>query len=190
MKEIKVILTQNNEIKEKIIENNYFEEKENNAEFTVYEGFRELYKEEEKLILVDFNNISEALKYIKENYDVFKIIIASIWDKTWNLDIKSWDVIVPNTFISKKEDNPIFIEYAVWENYDLTKFWLVLSWLCISWEVNNEDSFDISEDNIYSTLKEINSQELLNKTTAIMWISFEKGDDACNNTVNIIELVL
>jgi len=30
----------------------------------------------------------------------------------------------------------------------------------------------------------------MNKITSIMWISFEKDDDACNNTVNVIELVL
>jgi len=190
MKEIKIIFTSEEPIKDKILEINSLQEKYKEDWFVIYEWFRELYKDEENIVLVYFNDFSSSLKYIKENYDIFKIIVASIWIKTWNLDIKSWDVIIPNTFISKKEENPIFVEYLVWENYDLTKFWLVLSWLCISWEVNNEDTFDISEDNIYEILSKIKEVDLLNKTTAVMWISFEKDDDVYNNTVNIIELVL
>jgi len=190
MKEIKVIFTQIKEVKNKILKNNILEEKTKTDDYIIYEWYRELYKDEETVILVYFNDFVSSLNYIKENYDIFKIVIASIWTKTWNLDIKSWDVIIPNTFISKKEENPIFTTYAIWENYDLTKFWLILSWLCISWEVTNEDTFDVSEKNIYNILTEIQKADLLDKATTILWISFEKDDDAINNTVNIIELML
>lgn len=190
MKEIKVIFTSENSIKDKILKNNSLEEKDKLEWFTVYEWFRELYKEEESIVLVYFNNFSSSLEYVKEKYDVFKVIIASIWNKTWNLDIKSWDVIIPNTFISKLEENPIFTTYAVWESYDLTKFWLILSWLCISWEATNEDVFDVLNDDIYDVLKEIKNSNLLEKTIAVLWVSLEKDDDTSDNVSNIIELVL
>jgi len=190
MKEIKIIFTSEKSIKDKILEINSLQEKYKEDWFVVYEWFRELYKDEEDIVLVYFNDFSNSLQYIKENYNIFKIIIASIWNKTWNLDIKSWDVIIPNTFISKSDENPIFTTYAVWESYDLTKFWLILSWLCISWEVNNEDSFDISEDNIYSILKEIQNQNLLEKTIPLLWVKLEKDYDVVDNLESIIELVL
>ena len=155
MKEIKVIFTENEEIRNEILKNINLEEKNKTEDFIIYEWSRELYKDEESLVLVYFTDFSEALKYAKENYDIFKILITSIWNTTWNLDFKSGDVIIPNTFISKTEEDPIFLEYVVWENYDLTKFWLILSWLCLSWEATIDDTFDISEDNIYSNLTEI-----------------------------------
>lgn len=190
MKETKVVFTWNEKIKNEILKNITLEEKEKTDSFSIYEWSRELYKDEENLVFIYFVNFSEALKYAKENYDIFKILITGTWNNTWNLDFKSWDVIIPNTFISKEEKNPIFIEYAVWENYDLTKFWLILSWLCISWNPEIEDVFDIREDSMYNNLNEIKKADLLNKTAIVLWINIEEEDDVVNNIYNVIELVL
>jgi hypothetical protein len=98
---------------------------------------------------------------------------------------------MPNVFISKTDENPIFLEYVIWENYDLTKFWLILNWLCISWEVSIEDTFDITEDDIYAIFKEIQKVDLLTKSTAVLWVNLGKeNNDVVNNVYNIIELVL
>lgn len=190
MELIKVIFTSNIEIKNELLNNNKILEKYNTEKFTIYEWFREFYKDEEKIILVHFINFNDALKYVNENYDIFKIIIASIWNQIWNFDLNQWDVIIPNTFVNKSENEPIFLEYVVWENYDLTKFWLILSWLCLSWNNDNLDICDICENDIYDILSEIKTVDLLSKTTVLLWINWMDNKDVIINVSNVVELVL
>lgn len=85
-----------------------------------------------------------ATTYLLDNFDPFKII--NIW-VVWNLNhelLQIWDVIIPNTFlqhdifIPEEIDSlsylraPIFTEYAIGEEYDLEKFSLHLSGICIT----------------------------------------------------------
>lgn len=190
MKLIKIIFTQSNKIKDDIIKLNNFDEKVKNDDFTILEWYRNIYKDEESVVLVYFNSFNKALSYVKDNYDIFKIIIAWLSDKIWNFDLNPWDVIIPNTFINKSSPDAIFIEYASWENYNLTKFWLVLSWLCISWKPEVDDTFDIWEENIYDNLNEIKNLNLINKTIVVFWIKLEENREVENNVSSVIELLL
>ena len=104
------------------------------------------------------------------------------------MDIKDGDVTLPNSFISTENKTPIFLEYAIWESYDLKKFWLILSWLCITWDlieaadINDEDSFDV--------LTILNSNNLLEKTVVIKAINTNNDKCLISNSVDVLELVL
>lgn len=190
MKLTKVVFTDEDLILNNLKTNFKLKEIITNKEFEVFEWFRELNKEEEEEIIVVLykENFTKALKYIKENYSVFKIIIAWWVTQIWNFELKTWDIIIPNTYIKSWEKESIFIEYAIWENYDLKNFWLVLSWVCLSWDINSDNEFiaDICDNNLYDILQEIEKEELLDKTVSIKWI--EK--DYYNNIVTIIEIIL
>jgi len=165
-----------------------------------------------------------ATTYLFENYDINKLI--NIWI-AWNISdqkIKVWDVFLPNTFI--KHDlylpfegehldyikKPIFLDYAVWNNFDLNKFWLILNWICLTGSqfIDNEEkrkelrethSWDIVEMEAFSILSVAKSYRKLDKCVVIKaisdWADNEAKDShmdnlefAMNNSIDVLELVL
>ena len=187
MKLKKIIFTSSEKIKNELLKINIFDEKYDSLDFIVFEWYRNLFKDEEDLVLIFYRNFSKALVYLSENYDPFKVVFAENTTITWNFDLNFGDVIIPNTFISKNTNKPIFIEYVTWENYDLTKFWLVLSWICLSWEPEEEDVYDVRLDNLYTNLLEVLSLNLIDKTVVVIGIDDEEVE---NNTTSVIELIL
>ena len=165
-----------------------------------------------------------ATTYLFENYDVFKLI--NIWI-AWNIsdeDIKIWDVFIPNTFI--KHDlhlpfnwehldyikKPIFLDSNVWENYDLTKFGLILSWVCLTWsqfiddkekqkELREKHAWDIVEMEAFAILSVARAYGKLDRCIVIKavsdWADNEAKDAhmdnlefAMENSVAVLEFVL
>jgi hypothetical protein len=76
MKLNKIIFT-SSEILSKDIKN-YFELKTKKSDdlYEIYEGNRELFKDEENIVLAYFTDFKVALDYIEENYDIYKIAFA------------------------------------------------------------------------------------------------------------------
>ncbi len=167
---------------------------------------------------------SLATTYIFENYDVYKLI--NIWI-AWNLDngdVKVGDVFLPNTFIQHDlylpfegeyldyAKKPIFLDYAIWENYDLQKFGLILSWVCLTWDqfIDNKDkvqelrekySGDVVEMEAFAILSVARAYNMLDKCVVIKavsdWADSEAKDDhmdnlefAMENSISVLELVL
>jgi len=166
-----------------------------------------------------------ATTYILENYEVNKLIniwIAGNLDNSW--DIKIWDVFIPNTFIQHDmylpfewshldyAKKPLFLDYVIWENYDLTKFGLIMNWVCLTWDqfVDDEDikenlrdtlSGDIVEMEAFAILSVAKSYDLLDKCIVIKsvsdWADSESKEShmdnlefAMNNSIIVLEFIL
>jgi nucleoside phosphorylase len=166
-----------------------------------------------------------ATTYAFENYDIYKLI--NIWiawnlDNTW--DIKIWDIFIPNTFIQHDiylpfewehldyAKKPIFLDYAIWENYDFKKFWLLLNWVCLTWdqfiddkektkELREEYSADIVEMEAFAILSVARAYNSLDKCVVIKavsdWADSEAKEEHINNlefamenSISVLELVL
>jgi len=167
---------------------------------------------------------SMATTYLLENYNIDKLI--NIWI-AWNLsnsDVRIWDVFIPNTFIQHDmhlpfewshldyAKKPIFLDYAVWENYDLKKFGLILSWVCLTWDQFIDDelkvkehrekfSADIVEMEAFAILSVAKAYNILDKCVVIKAISDWADSDAkdkhmdnlefaMKNSISVLELVL
>lgn len=154
-----------------------------------------------------------ATTYLLENYSVDKLI--NIWI-AWNLtgnDLKVWDVILPNTFVQQDmylpfewehldyAKKPIFLEYAIWENYDLQKFWLILNWVCATWDefVDNRDRMlelrndfwaDICEMEAFAILTTATEYGILDKCIVIKAISDWADNEAKDAHMNNLEFVM
>lgn len=154
-----------------------------------------------------------ATTYLCENYILEKIV--NIWI-VWNLNhetLSIWDVIMPNTFVMhdfympeaidfhKHQRAPIFLEYAVGEEYDLEKFKLHLSGICASWDqfIDNKDLqseivdkfwADIVDMEAYSILSVIKNYEMLDKTVVIKSVSDGADEDAKSSSMDNLKLAM
>lgn len=201
-------------------------EKKNNLVFFEWTRETDLWKEKIILVLAGIWKIQSAIAmtHILENYMPDKIV--NIWI-AWNLndtDAKIWDVFLPNTFIQHDmylpfewahldyAKKPIFLNYAVWNAYDLNKFWLILNWVCITWdqfiddaekvkELRNTYLADICEMEAFAILSVAREYNMLDKCVVIKAISdwadneainahMNNLDFAMNNSVDVLELVL
>jgi nucleoside phosphorylase len=224
----KVIITAMQEEADLIIEQFWLKKKEKKNNIIVYEWNRESEDWNDKIVLVLSwiwkIQASMAMTYILENYSVDKII--NIWI-AWNLnntDAKIWDVFMPNTFIQHDMYLPfewehldyakkaIFLDYAVGENYNLEKFWLILSWLCLTWDqfIDNEDKViklreeywaDLCEMEAFAILSVAREYNVLDKCVVIKAISdwansrakdahMDNLEFAMKNSISVLELVL
>ncbi len=154
-----------------------------------------------------------ASTYLCENYNLQKVI--NIWI-VWNLhhdSLKIWDVILPNTFVqhdfympkeldfSKHLREPIFLEYAIGEEYDLEKFNLHLSWICATGDqfIDNIDlqseireTFwaDIVDMESYAILSVIKQYDMLDKMVVIKSVSDGADNTSKDSTMNNLELAM
>jgi adenosylhomocysteine nucleosidase len=201
---------------------------ENNKGFNIYEWPRETELWDEKIVLALawIWKIQSALTttYILENYIPDKIVNIWIAGNLNNTDASIWDVFLPNTFIQHDmylpfewdhldyAKKPIFLNYAIWDAYDLHKFWLILSWVCLTGDkfIDNEEKVkelrekhwaDICEMEAFSILSVARQYDLLDKCVVIKAISdwadnnakdahMNNLEFAMNNSVDILELVL
>ena len=165
-----------------------------------------------------------ATTYLLENYSVDKIINIWIAGNLTGNDLKVWDVLLPNTFIEQDmylpfewshldyAKKPIFLEYAIWENYDLQKFWLILNWVCVTGDefVDKEERIsklrvdfwaDICEMEAFSILSVAREYNMLDKCIVIKAISDWADNEAkeahmnnlefaMNNSISILEFIL
>lgn len=154
-----------------------------------------------------------ATAHLLENYSVDKLV--NIWI-AWNLtgnDLKVWDVILPNTFIQQDmylpfewehldyAKKPIFLEYAIWENYDLQKFWLILNWVCVTGDefVDKEERIsklrvdfwaDICEMEAFAILTTAREYGILDKCIVIKAISDWADNEAKDAHMNNLEFAM
>ncbi len=128
--------------------------------------------EEESLIIVHWKDILKTIEFIKNKYILIeKIVICNNAEIFSNSELKSWDVVIPNTFISKTWETIFLNNTTIWKDYDLNSFWLMLSWIASEkeWE-ENEFEADIKLQNIFNYLTVLKSEELLEKTIVVSQI--------------------
>lgn len=228
LKLTKAIITAMKEEAEIIIKK--FDLKETNKlkNIKIFEGKRVGDEWEENIILVlawiGKIQASIATTYLLENYSVDKIINIWIAGNVSRADLKIWDVVLPNTFIQHDiylpfewehldyAKKPIFLEYAVWENYDLQKFWLMLNWVCVTWDefIDNEEKIsdlrinfwaDVCEMEAFAILSVAREYDMLDKCIVIKAVSdgadneakeahMTNLDFAMENSVSILDFIL
>lgn len=161
MEMVKAILTAMPQEAELIIDKYELKQVKKLQNISVYEWQRENQWETEKIVLIvsGIGKTQSAIgaTYLFENYDILKFI--NIWI-AWcvrNTDAKVGDVFMPNTFISHDSylpfdgahldyfKKPIFLEYAIGEDYDLQKFWLILNGICVTGDQFIDDAEKVDE---------------------------------------------
>lgn len=224
----KAIITAMKEEAELIIKKFNLKETKSLKNIKIFEWMRSWDDWEENLILVLWwiwkIQAAIATTYLLENYSVDKIINIWIAGNLTGNDLKVWDVLLPNTFIQQDmylpfewshldyAKKPIFLEYAIWENYDLQKFWLILNWVCVTGDefVDKEERIsklrvdfwaDICEMEAFSILSVAREYNMLDKCIVIKAISDWADNEAkeahmnnlefaMNNSISILEFIL
>lgn len=201
-----------------IIAKYWLKETKTLGSLSVYEWIRKWDDEEDENIVLIIcwegkTQSAFATTYICENYSLDKIVNIGI---VWNLNhemLSIWDVIIPNTFVqhdfympesidfSAHLREPIFLEYAIWEEYNLEKFKLHLSGICATWDqfIDNEDlkseivekySADIVDMEVYSVLTVLKAYDLLDKTVVIKSVSDGADESAESNSMDNLTLAM
>lgn len=224
----KAIITAMKEEAELIIKKFNLKETKSLKNIKIFEWTRSWDDWEENLVLVLWwiwkIQAAIATTYLLENYSVDKIINIWIAGNLTGNDLKVWDVLLPNTFIQQDmylpfewshldyAKKPIFLEYAIWENYDLQKFWLILNWVCVTGDefVDKEERIsklrvdfwaDICEMEAFSILSVAREYNMLGKCVVIKAISDWADNEAkeahmnnlefaMNNSISILEFIL
>jgi len=210
MELVKIIIIDLQDYLELIIKRFNLQKIENDKWIIIHEWNRKSEEWNEKIVLILCwlwkENIKKNMEYILENYIPNKIINLWLSNILNNIDLKWWDIIIPNTFIhSNLEWNGIFLENVSWNNYDLNNFWLIMNWICLS----NQESFieykkstdftinnwiDIYDNSAFFILSIAQEKELLENCLVIKWV-VELPDNwfknsVIENSVNILELVI
>ncbi len=201
----KIIFT-NDEFISKALISKFDLKKLENTEIEIYTWKRETENELDNLALVfcHNNNFKESVLYVKEHYIIFKYLILGSSYIIRNNDLDTWDIMIPNSFIDSAWENPIFVEYAVWENYDLNKFWLILNWVSREWEIiqndeiiqqDNKECFisDIMDIDSYNLLKNFDNEDL--EKTVVIRLCVKNEEDKKNNffidnLLNIVDVMI
>lgn len=225
----KAIITAMKEEADLIIKKFDLKEEKSLKNITIYEWKRENNDWEPEKIILALSGIWKiqstiATTYLFENYVVDKLINIWIAWSLDDLDTKVWDVYLPNTFIQHDmylpfdwehldyAKKPIFLNYAVWENIDLTKFGLILNWVCVTWdefidndekleELKNEFAWDICEMEAFWVLSVAREYDALDKSVVIKAVSdwadneaksqhMNNLDFAMENSIWVLEMVL
>ena len=224
----KAIITAMKEEADLIIKKFGLKETKSLKNIKIFEWTRSWDDWEENLVLVLWwiwkIQAAIATTYLLENYSVDKIINIWIAGNLTGNDLKVWDVLLPNTFIQQDmylpfewshldyAKKPIFLEYAIWENYDLQKFWLILNWVCVTGDefVDKEERIsklrvdfwaDICEMEAFSILSVAREYNMLDKCIVIKAISDWADNEAkeahmnnlefaMNNSISILEFIL
>lgn len=166
MKNNKIIIAESEKIFLEFVKSLDIKDIKTNDEIIIWEKNRENSEsEEENLVVVHWKDILKIVEFIKSKYILIeKIIICNSAKILSNWELKLWDIVIPNTFISKSWKTK-FLDNTIWKDYDMNNFWLMLSGICSENEWN-EDEFeaDIKAENIFIYLKALESEELLEKT--------------------------
>ncbi len=154
-----------------------------------------------------------ATTYLLENYEVEKIINIGIVGNLNSELLKVGDVIMPNTFVQhdfympedidfqQESRAPIFLEYAIGEEYDLEKFSLHLSGICATGDqfidkmelmedIRTTFEADIVDMEAYSILSVVRNYNMLDKCVVIKSVSDGADSDAQNDVMNNLELAM
>ncbi len=199
----KIILSSNKRILEIAIAKYTLEKINNENDILIYSAFVLNWEEKERIVFIKVEkNIDLVFLHIEENYIYDKIINIDDSKIFMNFELKSWDIVIPNTFTSLSSENKAFFaQNVVWENYDLLKFWLVLNGICLSvWNKKVDDLENLNED-FYADIIDVNSYDLFEKNTSlkndsifsaikiVVWEDDEYIDEYYINALNVLDLI-
>ncbi len=199
----KIILSSNQRILEIAIAKYNLKKINNENDLDIFEANIKNEEETEKIVFIKiFKNIDLVFNHIEENYIYNKIINIDDAKIFLNFELKSGDIVIPNTFTSLNDENKaFFVDSVIWENYDLLKFWLILNGICLSvWNKKVDDLEELKED-FYADIIDVNSYDLIEKNTKlnndsifsaikiVVWNEEEFLDEYYINALNILDLI-
>lgn len=217
MELVKAIVTAMPQEAEKIIKKYNLQEVKKFQNIRIYEWSREVEEEKEKIVLVVswIGKIQSAIAttYLFENYDVFKLVNIGIAWCVRDIDAKVGDVFLPHTFICHDAyvpfdgvhldyfKKPIFLDYAIWDSYDLEKFGLILNGICLTWdqfidsdakvsELRESYGADVVEMEAFSILSVAREYNALDKCLVIKSISDVADKNASNDQETNLEIAM
>ncbi len=171
--------------------------------FKVFTTKIEIEYEDENIILVfsPVDLIEKSLSYVIENYVPIKFL--NVWTSKIirNQDLLLWDIVLPNSFMDKAWEDAIFLDYAVWENYDMNSFGLILNWFSMEERfyasderleyLRQELSIDLVDEDSYKFLKTVWQQQ---EDSVVIRLCLNKEENINNhlleNLVNILEIMI
>ncbi|MDQ7008866.1 MAG: hypothetical protein Q9M94_01075 [Candidatus Gracilibacteria bacterium] len=188
MQNNKIIIAESEKIFLEFIKSLDIKDIKTNEEIIIGEKNRENSDgEEENLVVIHGKDILKTIEFVKNNYILIeKILICNKASILSNGELKTGDIIIPNTFISKSGETK-FLDNTIGKDYDMNNFGLMLSG--ISSEKNGEENefeADISSKNIFIYLKALDSEELLEKTIVISQI----GEENYINLVAVSDMIV
>lgn len=216
MKETKWIIVAMKEEAELIIKKFNLKEEKKLQNIIIYK-WDILEKEEEIVLILCWIwkiQASIATTYLIENYtNLTQIINIWIAGNLTNNDTKMWDVFLANTFLQHDmylpfewehlnyAKKPIFLEYAIWENFDLKKFGLILNWVCLTWDqfIDNQEKIwelreefwaDICEMEAFAVLSVAREYNMLDKCIVIKAISDWADNEAKDAHMDNLEFAM
>ncbi len=101
---------------------------------------------------------------------ILRVVYVSVGKLHISSHIHPWDIMLPNTFLSKNSPDPLYVDYAVWEAFDLEKFVLHLDGVCVDVfsDVSEEYDGDIEESWVYDILAYLSEYNLLSKSVVVL----------------------
>ena len=210
---VKAILTAMTQEADLIIQKYDLKQVKKFQNIAIYEWERENEGEKERLVLgvSGIWKIQSAIAttYLFENYDILKFVNIGIAWCVRNVDAKIGDVFLPNTFIAHDTylpfdgvhldyfKKPIFLEYAIGQDYDLLKFGLVLNGICLTGDqfIDSADTVtglrekydaDVCEMEAFSVLSVAREYNALDKCIVIKAISdLADGSATTDQEINL-----
>lgn len=188
----KIIITTKEEIFKELIDKFSFVLLKREGDTSIYKPW--ISKENILLVFSD-NKLVESTEYIFNNYLFEELIYLWTAKRLSNMDIKDWDVIIPNTFITDSSDFAIFNTNTIWENYDFKKFGLLLSWVSltsyknIKW-ANTDFAADIIDDEVYDFVKLLKDKEELERVNILKIIYSQNNPELIKNAISVIDFFL
>jgi len=189
MQNNKIIIAETEKIFLEFIKSFNIKDIKTNEDIIIWEFIRENEdKEEDNIVIVYWKDVLKTIEFIKNKYIIIdKIIVSNNAKILSNWELKSWDIIIPNTFISNSSETK-FLDNTIWKDYDMNKFWLMLSWICSdNKEEKQEFQADIFSQNIFIYLNSLDSEELLEKTIVISQI---EEQDNYSNLVAVTDMMI
>ncbi|MCH8518819.1 hypothetical protein LAT59_03610 [Candidatus Gracilibacteria bacterium] len=148
-------------------------------------------KDSDETVTVFLSSISELEDFLSKHPvdSVLRFIYTGIGKLHISSHMKNGDILFPNTFLSQKTGEAIYVDYAVGEGYDLEKFILHLDGVCIDafGEVSEEFDGDIEESKAYKTLSYISDNGLLEKSVVIL--GTEENEEHLERISAIIDMI-
>lgn len=189
------IFTSNHEMKNLIIERlDLIEKNIDGQSFYIWKN------EDQNFVLwyIQDNNYKNAVEILKNHFDILKVFHVGTCMALWDVDLESWDVLLPNTIINNQNE-AIFLESVIDKNYDLKKFGLLLNGICFTLptpitspdeleQFQEEYLGDILDYEAFFFAKQMNDLDLSEKSIVIKINS--QSEIELVNAVDILELML
>jgi hypothetical protein len=146
------------------------EELQKNASYDPNSWLYEMHWEETISVFVSSKKELEDFLAIHPSDTILRVVYVGIGKLHISSHIQPWDILLPNTFLSKKSSEVLYVDYAVWEAFDLEKFILHLDGVCTDafGEISEEFDGDIEESCVYDMLAYISENNLLSKSVVIL----------------------